>query len=140
MFAGGGGGDGARPAGPVLLAPPVGKKLHPGFRLEVAQALIALGLVLEFEVADEQTACIIPMSIQQQEAIVKELIRVAWPGSEETPERFGERVNMWEGLSQAGARYTTPSAPNHRMSRLTRIQQGGGPAISRVGKRFQGGS
>ena len=100
----GGGGDGARPAGPVLLAPPVGKKLHPGFRLEVAQALLALGLVLEFEAADEQTACIIPMSIAQQEAMVKELVRVAWPGSEASPEKFGERVNMWEGLNELNLR------------------------------------
>jgi hypothetical protein len=32
MLAGGGGGGGAPHAGPLVLIPPVGKKLHPGFR------------------------------------------------------------------------------------------------------------
>jgi hypothetical protein len=100
LLAGGGGGDGAPPAGPVILAPPVGKTLHPGLRPEVAQALIAVGLSLEFEVADEQLNLIIPMSVAQQKAMVKELVKVAWPGSaDDTADKFFERVNMWESLN-----------------------------------------
>jgi hypothetical protein len=104
LLAGGAGGAGAPPAVPVILAPPVGKKLHPGLRHEVAQALIQLGLVLDLEAVDEQTACIIPLSIAQQKAIVDELVRVDWPGAEATPERFAERVRMWEGLNELNLR------------------------------------
>ena len=81
MLAGGGGGGGAPHAGPLVLIPHVGKKLHPGFRHETAQAVLALGRFLEPEVADTQISVIIPMSIGQHEMIVKELFRVAWPGS-----------------------------------------------------------
>jgi hypothetical protein len=81
------------------LAPPARKNLHPGFRPEVAQALLALGLSLEFEVADAQLDLIIPMYIEQHAAIVKELVKVAWPGSEDTADKFGDRVKMWESLN-----------------------------------------
>jgi hypothetical protein len=104
MLAGGGGGGGAPPAGQVILAPPVGKTLHPRFRLEIAQALIALGLSLEFEVADAQVDLIIPMSIEQHATIVKELVKVAWPRSKDTAEKFGDRVKMWESLDASNLR------------------------------------
>ena len=95
---GGGGGGGAPPVGPLVLPPPVGKVLHPGFKNETAQALLALGRSLETQVADTQIGVIIPLSIAQQDMMVKVLFMVAWPGSEDSPAGFAARVKMWQDL------------------------------------------
>ena len=94
MLVGGGDGGGAPPAGPLVLLPPVGKKLRPGFRHGTAQALLALGRSLEPEVADTQVSVIIPSSIGQQDMIVKVMFMVAWPGSEDTSEKFDAREDV----------------------------------------------